>query len=171
MYNVGDLVFGNTGCTERAYVDKKRLTSLSPIPKELIEGFTPEEFVYLMNNGLAAYGGIDVMTGIKAGDTVVVSTAAGATGLLVLQLLKYRGINAIGLTSEIKKTVIEKHCTKAVDYKDQEVLEACLKQNKFKYYFDNVGEWLLDLAIKYIQPYGVLSLCGATSNYLHVSFY
>ena len=40
-----------------------------------------------------------------------------------------------------------------------------MKQHKFKYYFDNVGEWLLDLVLLYIQPYGVISLCGATANY------
>lgn len=122
-----------------------------------------------MNNGLAAYGGIDVMEGLKEGDTVVVSTAAGATGLLALQLLKYRKVKAIGLTSEIKREYIEKYCVKTVNYKEKEALEAVLKENKFKYYFDNVGEWLLDLAIKYIQPHGVLALCGATSNYLNVN--
>ena len=40
-----------------------------------------------------------------------------------------------------------------------------LKTHKFKYYFDNVGEWLLDLILLYIQPFGTISLCGATSNY------
>lgn len=40
-------------------------------------------------------------------DTVVVSTAAGATGLLVLHVLKHRGIKAIGLTSENKLKYVE----------------------------------------------------------------
>lgn len=71
-----------------------------------------------MNNGLAAFGGIDVMTGLKTGDTVVVSTAAGATGLIVLQLLQSRRVNVIGLTSKNKMEFIEKYCTKVVDYKD-----------------------------------------------------
>lgn len=52
-----------------------------------------------------------------------------------------------------------------VNYKNQAELVKALKAHKFKYYFDNVGEWLLDLIMLYIQPDGVISLCGATSNY------
>lgn len=59
-------------------------------------------------------------------------------------------------------------CYKAVDYKNPKQLQAALKDAKFKYYFDNVGDWLLDEVIRYIQPNGVISLCGATSNYLNV---
>ena len=167
-YQPGDLVFGNTGCSTLSYVDEKRMKSLSVIPKELIDGFSPEEFVYLMNNGLAAYGGISVMGNLTKEDTVVVSTAAGATGLLVLQILRHRGINAVGLTSSNKLQYVRDLCGKAVDYKDHKALVAALKTTKFKYYFDNVGEWLLDEIIRFIQPKGVISLCGATSNYLNV---
>jgi NADPH-dependent curcumin reductase CurA len=80
------------------------------IPKELIDGFEPEEFVYLMNNGLAAYGGVSIMDGLSAGDTVVVSTAAGATGLLVLQILKQKGVKVIGLSSDNKLQYIDRWC-------------------------------------------------------------
>lgn len=40
-----------------------------------------EEFLYLQNNGFAAYFGIEICN-IKSGDTCVISTAAGATGIL-----------------------------------------------------------------------------------------
>lgn len=108
------------------------------------------------------------MGSLTKDDTVVVSTAAGATGLIVLQILKHRGIKAIGLTSPNKLQYVEKLCAKAVDYKNRQALTEVLKTTKFKYYFDNVGEWLLDEVIRFIQPHGVISLCGATSNYLNV---
>ena len=158
-------MFGNTSCSQYfAVTDEKRLRTMLYIPVELMAGFSPEEFTYLTNNGLTAYEGVDIM-GVKAGEMVVVSTAAGATGLLACQILRYRGVKVIGLTSQKKVGTIEKYCDVVVDYKDQKKLNEVLKTYNFKYYFDNVGEWLLDLIIKYIQPNGVISLCGATANY------
>lgn len=56
--------------------------------------------------------------GPKEGDTVVVSTASGATGLLLCQLLKQKKINTIALTSSTKLATIKPYSTLAIDYKD-----------------------------------------------------
>ena len=52
-----------------------------------------------------------------------------------------------------------------VDYRNKEKLREVLKNNPFEYYFDNVGEEILDLILKYIKPFGKIALCGAISNY------
>lgn len=52
-----------------------------------------------------------------------------------------------------------------VDYKDGKQLQQILSTNKFQCYFDNVGEQLLDMALKYIQIGGRIALCGAIANY------
>ena len=51
------------------------------------------------------------------------------------------------------------------DYRNTERLKKVLKDNPFEYYFDNVGEEILDLILKYIKPFGRIALCGAISNY------
>ena len=40
-----------------------------------------------------------------------------------------------------------------------------MRQNKFSYYFDNVGENLLDLALAYIKNKGKVAMCGAIASY------
>lgn len=120
LYKPGDLVFGNTSCSQFISIpkDSPRFQTLTYIPPELIAGFTTEEFIYLTNNGVTAYEGIDIMD-VKKGETVVVSTAAGATGLIVCQLLQYRGVKVIGLTSPSKINVIKKYCDIIVNYQDK----------------------------------------------------
>jgi NADPH-dependent curcumin reductase CurA len=62
-----------------------------------------DKFLYLINNGLAAFAGVSfIKEKAKPTDTVVVSTAAGATGLLVCHLLLKTGIKVIALTSQKK---------------------------------------------------------------------
>lgn len=69
-----------------------------PVPTNLVKMYGEYEFCYLINNGLAAYAGYEIMKP-KEGDTIVVSTASGATGLLLCQLLKHKKFKVIGLTS------------------------------------------------------------------------
>jgi NADPH-dependent curcumin reductase CurA len=54
------------------------------------------------------------------------------------------------LTSAHKFDIIKEYVDVAVDYKDQIKLEEVLRNHKFTCYFDNVGENLLDLVLKYI---------------------
>lgn len=68
LFKKGDLVFGNTSCSQLISIEKDspRFRTLMYIPENLISGFTAEEFIYLTNNGVTAYEGIDIM-GVKKG--------------------------------------------------------------------------------------------------------
>ena len=76
---------------------------------------------------------------VKEGDTVVVSTAAGATGLLLCHLLKKRKANIVAITSPSKFPYLTEYTDKIIDYQDRNKLREYLKKIKFGKYFDNVG--------------------------------
>ena len=64
--------------------------------------FGPNEFLYIINNGAVAYDGIVNTIRPQPGQTVVISTAAGATGLLACHLALKAKAKVIGLTSRKK---------------------------------------------------------------------
>lgn len=60
---------------------------------------------------------------------------------------------------------LKNHADVVANYKDKKQLVKVLKENKFSYYFDNVGEELLDLILLHIKTNGRIALCGAIANY------
>lgn len=131
-----------------------------PIEEELIAKYGPSRYLYLINNGLAAYQGYEILE-VQVGETVVVSTAAGATGLLLCHLLKRKGAKILALCSSSKKKYLEAFTDEIVDYRDRGILEGKLKSTRYSKYFDNVGESMLDLVLETIQPEGIIAMCGA----------
>ena len=53
----------------------------------------------------------------------------------------------------------------AINYQEKEEMRSRLMENPFSYYFDNVGEGILDVVLETIKPFGKIVLCGAVSNY------
>ncbi len=94
--------------------------------------------------GMTAYFGILQEGEIKAGDTVLVSGAAGAVGSIVGQIAKIKGCTVIGIAGGKEKcdyVVNELGFDGAIDYKSENVM-ARIKQHCPKgidVYFDNVG--------------------------------
>src|SRR6202048_5174452 len=95
-------------------------------------------------NGLTSYFGMIEIGKINAGETVVVSSAAGATGSVAGQIAKIKGCRVIGTAGGRAKCawlVDEAHFDAAIDYKSEDVGARLSKlcPNGIDVFFDNVG--------------------------------
>ena len=126
-----------------------------------------------MTTGLTAYFGLLEVAGVRPGDNVVVSGAAGAVGSVACQLAKLHGARVVGIAGGAHKAryLVETiGADAAVDYKSEDVgarLDALLPQG-VDVYFDNVGGELLDLVLDRLRTGARVSICGAISQYAHL---
>ena len=166
VYAVGDIVTTLTGFQDYSVIRD----DLFSTP---VVGLTDQLAVMSMYGptGATAYFG---MTGIgkpKAGETVVVSAAAGATGSVAGQIARIAGARVVGIAGGPEKcrAVVEDFGFDAcIDYKDAD-LAAALKQHCPKgvdVYFDNVGGPILDAVLGRLATKARVVLCGVISSYL-----
>ncbi len=120
--------------------------------------------------GMTAYFGLLEVGQPKAGETVVVSGAAGAVGQTVGQVAKHKGCRVVGIAGGKEKcdfVVNELGFDACIDYKTGSVKEG-LKQhcpNGVDVYFDNVGGEILDTVLTRINMKARIVICGAISQY------
>jgi NADPH-dependent curcumin reductase CurA len=162
--DAGDIVFGDTGWQDYAAVAAKHLSKL---PK--IEPQTHLLSVYGVA-GLTAYFGLLEIGRPKAGETVVVSAAAGSVGSIVGQIAKIKGCRVIGIAGGKDKCdwlTSELGFDAAVDYKDGAVFKAlrAAAPDGIDVYFDNVGGDILEACLAQMKNYGRIACCGAVSQY------
>jgi NADPH-dependent curcumin reductase len=161
----GDIVTGVLGAQEYAVAAAGALqkvdTSLAPLP------------VYLSTlgmTGMTAYFGLLDIGKPLAGQTVVVSGAAGAVGGVVGQLAKLKDCRAVGIAGGAEKCayiVEELGFDAAIDYKSQDVA-AGLREHcpeGIDVYFDNVGGEILDAALARLARGARVVICGGISQY------
>lgn len=120
--------------------------------------------------GLTAYFGLLDLGEPKAGDTVVVSGAAGATGSVAGQIAKIHGCRVIGIAGGPEKCAWltdEAHFDEAIDYKNEDVAArlAALCPDSINVFFDNVGGPILEAALDQMAQRGRVVLCGGISGY------
>ncbi|KAA9340085.1 NADP-dependent oxidoreductase [Adhaeribacter soli] len=121
--------------------------------------------------GLTAYFGLLDIGKPKAGETVVVSGAAGAVGLVVGQLAKIQGCRVVGLAgSDEKVSLLKKEFgyNEVINYKTAGNLDAALKAacpDGVDVYFDNVGGEITDAVIRNINFHARIVLCGQIALY------
>ncbi|HEV2531596.1 NADP-dependent oxidoreductase [Phenylobacterium sp.] len=160
----GDLVWGDTGWQDYATAPAKRLTKLPAM-----EPVTHLLSVYGVA-GLTAYFGLLECGKPKAGETVVVSAAAGSVGSLVGQIAKIKGCRVVGIAGGEEKgrwLVDELGFDAAADYKAGN-LRAQLKENApggIDVYFDNVGGDIFETCLFAMNNFGRIACCGALSQY------
>jgi NADPH-dependent curcumin reductase CurA len=160
----GDIVFGDTGWQDYAAVPAKHLTKM---PK--IEPMTHLLSVYGIA-GLTAYFGLLDVGKPKAGETVVVSAAAGSVGSIVGQIAKIKGCHVVGIAGGKDKChwlTSELGFDAAVDYKDGAVFKAlrAAAPKGIDVYFDNVGGEILEACLAQMNNRGRIACCGAISQY------
>jgi NADPH-dependent curcumin reductase CurA len=120
--------------------------------------------------GLTAYFGLLDVGQPKAGETVVLSGAAGAVGAVAGQIAKIKGCRVIGIAGGPEKCnyiVKELGFDAAIDYKAEDVKTALAKhcQKGVDVYFDNVGGEILDTLLLFLNKRARVVICGAISQY------
>ncbi|MGL3987275.1 NADP-dependent oxidoreductase [Bacillus paralicheniformis] len=162
----GDIVLGRLGWQEYSAVREDNLQkidpSLAPVTAFLgILGMT----------GLTAYFGLLDIGQPKAGETVVVSGAAGAVGSAVGQIAKIKGARVVGIAGSDEKTAYLKEklgFDEAINYKTTENMALALEQacpDSVDVYFDNVGGTISDAVFPLLNKFARIPVCGAISSY------
>jgi NADPH-dependent curcumin reductase CurA len=160
----GDLVWGDTGWQDYAALPAKHLQKLGKA----------EPVTYLMSvygvAGLTAYFGLLKCGEPKAGETVVVSAAAGSVGSLVGQIARIKGCRTIGIAGGKSKCdflTSKLGFDAAVDYKAPEFAKALKAAcpDGIDVYFDNVGGDILEACLFNMKNHGRIACCGAVSQY------
>ncbi len=121
--------------------------------------------------GLTAYFGLMHIGKPKAGETVVVSGAAGAVGIVVGQIAKIQGCRVVGIAGTDEKIAMLKNefgFDEAINYKtttDMSKAIAAACPDGVDVYFDNVGGEISDAVIKNINFHARIPLCGQIALY------
>jgi len=124
----------------------------------------------LGNTGLTAWFGMTRIGQVKAGDTVVVTAAAGAVGSIAGQIAKLRGARVVGIAGGAAKCewlTGELGFDAAIDYKREDVGAAldrhCPKGIDLD--FENVGGSIMEAIYQRLNTFGRMALCGMISTY------
>jgi NADPH-dependent curcumin reductase CurA len=163
-FAVGDVVSGSFGVCEYALSDTDGVTRLdldvAPMSTWLGALGMP---------GMTAYFGLVDVGRVRAGDTVLVSAAAGAVGSTVAQLAKAMGARVIGVAGGPDKVawLRELGLDEVIDRRDGDLLRQVRRAapDGIDVYFDNVGGELLDAALANLRGGARVVLCGAISAY------
>lgn len=165
-FQVGDVVLGHLGWQNYSVADanqvKKINADLAPITTALGVLGMP---------GMTAYFGLLDIGQPQEGETVVISGAAGAVGMLVGQIAKMKGARVVGIAGsdeKIRYLIEELGFDTAINYKTTsniqlELAKAC--PNGVDVYFDNVGGTISDAVLSLINQGARIPICGQISLY------
>ncbi|MBU2605923.1 MAG: NADP-dependent oxidoreductase [Alphaproteobacteria bacterium] len=163
----GDIV--NTGLAHWALYNTLPGASLAKLPQ--LPGVPLTAFMGPLGaTGMTAYFGLMDIAKPKAGETVVVSAAAGAVGSMVGQIAKIQGGRVVGIagSDEKCKWLIETAgFDAAINYKKEDVGAALDKHcpNGIDINFENVGGEIMDIVIARLNDFSRMPLCGLISTY------
>lgn len=167
-FKPGDRVTGGFGWVTHAISNGRGVQLLSP---EMFHGkLRPTAAIGVLGiPGLTSYFGLLELGEPRAGETVLISSAAGPVGATAGQIAKQKGCRVIGIAGSAEKcdyvrslgfddcfsyrgadlrTAIREHCPDGVDI-----------------YFDNVGAKMLDAAILNMKEHGRIVVSGQVSEY------
>lgn len=165
-YGEGDFVVGQFGWQKYAVSNGEGTRNVDP-------GMAPisTSLGVLGMPGLTAYFGLLEVGRPVAGETVLVSGAAGAVGSLVGQIAKLVGCRAVGIAgtdAKVRWITEELRFDAAFNYKTRPDYDAALKElcpNGIDVYFDNVGGTITDAAFSRMNNFGRVAVCGQIALY------
>jgi NADPH-dependent curcumin reductase CurA len=163
-FRPGDLVTAPTGWQEYSVHEARQLRAIPA------GGDPALHLGVLGTNGLTAYFGLLDIGQPKAGDTVLVSAAAGSVGHVVGQIAKFKGCRVVGVAGSDEKCrtlVDELGFDAAVNYKDADFRDKfrAATPDRVDVYFDNTGGAILESALFRMNEHGRIACCGAVSQY------
>jgi NADPH-dependent curcumin reductase CurA len=166
-YEVGDRVSGLFGWQEYTALTPGGLQAATKVPDGL--DLTAPLSILGMTSVTAYFGLLDVGEP-KAGETVVVTGAAGATGSVAAQIARIKGCRVIGIAGGPEKCEWlrdEARLDEVIDYKNENLMDRLgeLCPDGIDVAFDNVGGEQLDAILFHIANHARISLCGAISGY------
>lgn len=169
-FAVGDAVTGSLGVQEYCLIPEHEIRRSGLARIDLRAGSWTQWLNVLGMPGMTGYFGLMDIGQPKAGETVVVSGAAGAVGQTVGQLARIQGCRVVGIAGGPAKcewVVRELGFDACIDYKNGDV-RAGLKEHcpqGVDIYFDNVGGEILDTVLTRINRKARIIICGAISQY------
>ena len=165
-FKPGDIITGNLPW-------QKKIISAEKDIRKIDTDIAPASYYLgiLGMTGLTAYFGLMHIGKPKAGETVVVSGAAGAVGIVVGQIAKIQSCRVVGIAGSDEKVnmlKMEFGFEDAINYKttpdmQKAVASACPKGVDI--YYDNVGGEISDAVISNINFHARIPLCGQISLY------
>ena len=164
---VGDILCGRTGWQSYAIMnpDAPGIRRIDPA-----DGPLSTSLGVLGVNGITAYFGLLDVGQPKAGNTVLVSTAAGAVGSAAGQIAKIKGCRTVGIAGGADKTALCRDLfgyDAAIDYKATADLRAALQAacpDGIDVYYDNVGGATLDTVLGLMNVGGRIAICGTAAT-------
>lgn len=165
-FSEGDTVTGRLDWADFTMISGSALQKINPDEAPI----TTALYVRGMP-GLTAYFGLIDIGKPQPGETVVVSGAAGAVGMIVGQIAKIKGCRVVGIAGTDEKISYLKeklHFDDAINYKTTKDLSADLHKacpDGIDIYFDNVGGEITDAVIPLLNFHARMPLCGQISLY------
>ena len=169
-FAVGDHVNAGLGVQAYCLIPSAEIKRSGMFKIDLRVGSATQWLNVLGMPGMTGYFGLMDVGQPKAGETVVVSGAAGAVGQTVGQVAKLKGCRVVGIAGGAAKcewVVKELGFDACIDYKAGPVKDG-LKQHcpgGVDIYFDNVGGEILDAVLTRINRKARIIICGAISQY------
>lgn len=164
-FQTGDIVQGILGWQEYAVTDVAGITRLPRDPSLPLTAFLGLFGII----GPTAYFGLLDIGKPKAGETLVVSAAAGAVGSLVGQIGKIKGCHVVGIAGTNEKChwiTEELGFNAAINYKTESIGDRLKTHcpDGIDVYFDNVGGDILDAVLSLINVRARIVICGTISQ-------
>ena len=171
QYQPGDLVTTFSSENAEYSVIPEKLFSVVGLRKiDSTHGLPLSYYIgFLGMPGTASFEGLYEIGQPKKGETIFISSAAGAVGQVVGQLAKIEGLTVIGSAgSRDKVDYVRSLGFDAVfNYKEEKTLDALhrLAPQGIDLYWDNVGGEILEAALEVMNTHGRIIACGSISGY------
>lgn len=165
-FQVGDYVSGMLNWSTQQVSNGEGLNKVDPEKAPL-----STYLGVLGMTGLTAYLGLTEIGKPKAGETIVVSGAAGAVGSVVGQIAKILGLRVIGIAGTDEKIEMLKSkfgFDEGINYNTTKDMKSAIAEaapNGVDVYFDNVGGPISDAVLFSINQFARIIICGAISVY------